>query len=132
MAITGFAAGLYSHRKTVGDTLEASDPGRTGEGRPGKEFRMQYKSLPRALRVAGISAIAICSVAFLTARLSHSATNSVEDQKKRLWAEQVRGFIRAGLGKEVMLAGRGACPEEVWESVDSVTNFIRERSGLML
>src|SRR5262245_14609530 len=93
---------------------------------------MQYKSLPRALRIAGISAIALCSLAFLAARLSHSAATSVEEQKKRLWAEQVHSFVCAGLGKEVTLAHRGACPEDVRVSVDSVTNFIHERSGLVL
>ena len=95
-----------------------------------------YKSIPRALRLILACIAAVSCAAFLTARLSHSAAISAADQekeqKKRIWAEQVHAFVRAGLGREVVLAGVGACPDEVWASVNSVTSFIRQRSGLRL
>src|SRR5712692_1884366 len=91
---------------------------------------MRYKSLPRAFRLI-FAGIVVVSGAFLMARLSQSAVNSAEE-KKRIWAEQAYGLVRAALGSEVTLAGENAGPDAVQASIQSVTGFIRVRSGLNL
>ena len=93
---------------------------------------MEYKSSPRITRSAGTALIVIGCAALMAARLSHSAAYGVADQKKALLAEQVRGLVRAGLGRGVMLADPDPCPGEVRASVLSVQGFIYERSGLSL
>ena len=92
---------------------------------------MRFKSPPLAFRLILAGIVVVSCAAFLTARLSHSAAFSAEE-KKRIWAEEAHLLVRAGLGSEVTLAGANAGPDEVRASIQSVTGFIRERSGLNL
>src|SRR5712692_608259 len=92
---------------------------------------MRFKSPPLAFRLILAGIVVVSCAAFLTARLSHSAAFSAEE-KKRIWAEEAHLLVRVGLGSEVTLAGANAGPDEVRASIQSVTGFIRERSGLNL
>ena len=62
---------------------------------------MRYKSLSPALRLLLASIVVIACAALFAALLSRSIANGA-DEKKRTWAEQVHGYLRAGLGTEVM------------------------------
>lgn len=100
---------------------------------------MMKETSKGVLRLAAFLLLVACAMTFTVSRVAHSGSKDREGRRHGSTAElttadwqRLRAMLLAGVGTSVPLPTEGARPGQVEASISSMSQFIKDRSGLEL